>query len=274
MLTKILPIRELEFHEARYWSDFYRNAGLQLQKKLGLNVLTIEDAICMAASGMDILAFNRAIGAGLTTPMNKDHLDEIIDFYRFCSSTRFFLQLTPEIITSRVWSLLETSGFRFYNNWCKYYKELKKYEPVPETDLKVALVKPDQVHLFAHIMKTSFGIEYDIDNLMASTWGKRDWHYYFAMDGDKPVAAASMCIRSGHAMLTLGATLPEARNRGAQSLLIATRTNDAIELGARYISTETAVDTPEKPSPSSRNMKSAGFELLYLRPNFIYEFKP
>jgi hypothetical protein len=92
------------------------------------------------------------------------------------------------------------------------------------------------------------------------------------MDNNRPVAAASMSIYGDHALLTLGGTLPEARNCGAQNLLIVTRINDAIDLGCRIISTETAEDKPEKPSPSFRNMKRAGFSLAYLRQNFICQF--
>lgn len=272
MLTQTLPVNELEYHEAEYWSAFYQKAGLALQRKFGFAAYPLNGTVCMAAPGMDILAFNRAIGTGINFPVTRHHLKEIIEFYRICGSSRFFLQLSPPVLTSGVNELLDSAGFSYYNNWCKYHKEITGHQEVPASDLTVAQVQPHETGLFSDIIKSSFQFEYDIKNLLASTYGMPGWHYYFAKDGSRPVAAASMFIKGDHALLTLAGTLPEARNRGSQNLLIATRINKAIVSGCRYVSSETAEDTPEKPSPSSRNMQRAGFSLAYLRPNYLYQF--
>ena len=41
-------------------------------------------------------------------------------------------------------------------------------------------------------------------------------------------------------------------------------------MGCKYIVVETVEDKPDKPSASNRNMKRFGFELTYLRQNYIY----
>jgi len=41
-------------------------------------------------------------------------------------------------------------------------------------------------------------------------------------------------------------------------------------LGCRWFVSETAASTPEKPSPSYQNMVRGGFELAYLRPDFVF----
>lgn len=272
METQTIPIKTLELHEARHWRSIYLNAGEALQRKLGLAAKQIDDTICIAASKMDVLAFNRAIGGGLSNPLNPKQLGKVIRFYRDHGVSRFFLQLCPETVFPEILELLADTGFTHYNNWCKYFMEIDKYHPLPDTDLSVVRVQPDNVDQFVRIMNLSFDFGYEPEDLVASTYGQPESHFYLAMDKNRPVAAASMCVYGDHALLTLGGTLPVARNRGAQSLLIATRINDAVDLGCRYISTETAEDLPEKPSPSARNMRRAGFILAYKRPNFIYQF--
>jgi hypothetical protein len=39
--------------------------------------------------------------------------------------------------------------------------------------------------------------------------------------------------------------------------------------GCRWLSMETAEETLEKPSYSLRNARKMGFEILYLRPNYL-----
>lgn len=48
------------------------------------------------------------------------------------------------------------------------------------------------------------------------------------------------------------------------------RIKDAVELGCRWLVTETGEDLPEHPNPSFHNMLRTGFELAYQRPNFIF----
>ena len=65
------------------------------------------------------------------------------------------------------------------------------------------------------------------------------------------------------------AVLPEARGRGIQAALIAARIRAARDSGCKWISMETAEETLEKPSYSFRNARKMGFEVVYLRPNYL-----
>ena len=142
MLTQTLSVHRLEQNEANCFSAYYQNAGLELQKEFGLSIYHLNGAVCLAAPGMDILMFNRVIGAGLNTPLTRHQLKEIIHFYRISGSPRFFLQLSPDVITPTILEFLESNGFRHYNNWSKYYKELYGHQQVPESNFTVARVQP------------------------------------------------------------------------------------------------------------------------------------
>jgi hypothetical protein len=52
--------------------------------------------------------------------------------------------------------------------------------------------------------------------------------------------------------------------------LLARRITDAADLGCRRLVVETAEDTPKKDAPSFRNMLRFGFQVAYVRPNYIF----
>lgn len=267
-------IPELERSEAKCWKSLYSLSTFAIQKKLKLATTKIAGATCLAAGGTDTLGFNRVVGLGISSPINARILDSIINFYRDNEVSRFFIQLPPLQLNAHNKQLLKTEGFKYHNSWSKYFYDLRNVVdiPAPSTRFTVAPVKPNQIKLFSDIICRSFEFDFSIQEFIVSTYGKLEWKYYFALDKNEPVAAASLCIIENHAKLVLGGTLSKARNAGAQSLLITKRINEAISKKCHTVSTETSQDTPEKPSYSARNMQKFGFRLGYHRANFIHEF--
>jgi hypothetical protein len=49
---------------------------------------------------------------------------------------------------------------------------------------------------------------------------------------------------------------------------------DAAAAGCRHLAVETAEEKPDKPNPSTRNLRRLGFAGLYLRPNYIWTREP
>jgi ribosomal protein S18 acetylase RimI-like enzyme len=90
------------------------------------------------------------------------------------------------------------------------------------------------------------------------------------MDGDTPVAAAALYTNGIFGSMVIAGTQAEHRGKGAQSALLAKRIEAAKASGCKYISTETAEEKPGKGVQSYRNMKRFGFEVAYLRPNYIW----
>ena len=66
------------------------------------------------------------------------------------------------------------------------------------------------------------------------------------------------------------ATLPEARNRGAQSALMAARVAEARDRGLRWVSTDTWAEHDAHPNPSQHNMVRAGLTEVHRRPNWVW----
>ena len=79
-----------------------------------------------------------------------------------------------------------------------------------------------------------------------------------------------MFVTDDVAWLGFGATLEEARGRGGQSAMFATRLADARAQGCRWAVTETGEETEEEPvNHSYRNMLRSGFRLAYARRNWV-----
>jgi GNAT superfamily N-acetyltransferase len=261
----------LEFHEAKYWRDFYSPSSSNSAVDNGLQSLQLNSAQLHIAAGVDILAFNRVIGLGLVQPATPDQIDRIIDRYRAAGARRFFIQLSPQAAPEHLPAWLVEKGFRHHNQWVKLVSRISP-PPAVKSDLCTKRIGADQAALFADIIITCFEWTPKLKPMIAQAVGRSRWRHYLAYDGDQPAACGACFIDGDLGALTFAATLPEYRGRGAQSALIARRIYDCADAGCRWLTVDTAEDTPERPVASFRNLSRFGLEIAYRRPNFLYEF--
>jgi hypothetical protein len=91
-----------------------------------------------------------------------------------------------------------------------------------------------------------------------------------AFDDERPVAGAAMFVKDGSAWFGVAGTVAEARNRGAQTALLARRLHDAKRLGCSWVTAETSPETPERRNPSYHNMLRVGLRVAYLRDKYLF----
>jgi hypothetical protein len=104
-----------------------------------------------------------------------------------------------------------------------------------------------------------------------SVTGNPDFQAFAAWDEDRLVSGGLLHLKDQRAAFCGVATLPEARNRGAQTALFAVRLDAAIAAGARVLSAETWRPGPAQVNPSLSNMLRAGFEPVYDRTNWVWQ---
>lgn len=264
-------VRDLEEIEIAAFEDVYRAANTKDVDLCGIALAGIASAFVAIASRIDVLALNRVIGLGLREPATGDHIDSIIDRYRSAGVRRFFVQLHPQARPESLKEMLEERGFRHHNNWVKLSRNLDPPSPA-KTSLHVRSIDSREANDFARIVSPAFDWPGIMQPWLTRIIDRPGWHHYMAYDGDKPVATGSFYIKNSHAWIDFAATLPECRGKGAQSALAERRIKDAAELGCRSLVVETAEQTPEHSAPSYRNMIKLGFEVAYVRPNYIYTF--
>lgn len=262
--------RALEQVEATVWTDLYRAATPDDVDSSELDVTTVGAATVMTAGLVDVLGFNRVVGLGIGTPATEAMLNAILAHYDAAAVPRFFVQLSPAAIPAALFDWIRRRGLRHYNNWVKLFRRVGNSPEAP-TDLRIERVGPEHAGAIADLLVPAFDWPDAVRPWMTQIVGRPGWHHYIAFDGDTPAATAALHVTGRYGYLGPAATHPDFRRRGAQSALIARRLRDAADLDCEMLISETAEDHPDDPSPSFRNMRRAGFQVAYVRPNYICE---
>lgn len=258
----------LEQLEADVWSGLHARTTPAERAALGVTLERRGATTLLAAARVDVLAFNRVVGLGVGTPASEEEVAAVVAAMRATGARRFFVQLAPTARPTAAAEWLLRHGFRVHNRWAKLYCEAAPLDR-PPTRLQVMNADSAWAERFARLVAPAFDWPAAMIAPLARLVSGEGWHLYFALDGRTPVAAAAMRVREGLGYLGPAVTLPAHRGRGAQAALIARRVNDAVALGCHWLVTETAEDTAERPAPSFRNMRRAGFTLAYHRPNYL-----
>lgn len=262
-------VRRLEQAEIAAWRAFQLAASFDSANACGLGMLEDDGAVAVRATAADVLALNRVIGLGLERVASEALIERLIEFFVGQDVQRFFVQVSPIAEPSGIGELLEAHGFRHYNNWVKFHRDVAPPLPV-STDLTIRTIGEDEAQSFGRTVATCFDWPEPTVSWLADTVGREGWCHYMAFDGSDPAATGALFVSEDLGWIDFATTLPEYRGRGAQSALLAQRIRDAAELGCQGLVVETAEDRPEKPAPSYRNQLRFGFKIEYARPNYIY----
>jgi hypothetical protein len=266
-----LDAPQLETHEANAFADLYRAPLGEIKEVVSADRMPIGSGWAVMTPTVDILAFNRVIAVGVGEPADDTRLDGIVETFREGGIPRFFFQLAPQAGPQDLAERLAARGFELYNNWVKLYRTVDN-PPKIETDLRIEQIGREQAELFANVLCHAFEWPAKLRPMIGSLVGEPGWVHYLAFDGDRPAATAAMYVREEWCWIDFASTAVEYRGRRAQSALIARRLRDAAELGCRHVIVETAEDRPDKPAISCRNVQRLGFQIAYLRPNWLYTF--
>ena len=235
---------------------------------LGARVARVGPAFALTLRKADVPMLNRVVGVGLDGPVDEAALDAIHTLYAG-ARVRYLVQVAPAALTPELQALLESRGLQRADNWACLIRGVEA-PPEPRTDLRIERIGCEDAEAHARIASAAFGLAAEHGVLLERLVGRPGWHHFLAFDGELPVATGALYVEDGVGYLTFGATLDSHRGRGAQGAIIVRRIREAAALGCRWLVSETAEDLPERPFPSYRNLRRAGFRLAYLRPNYVY----
>ena len=265
-------VADLERAELRVWRDFYRAAPSPAVVACGLGLQDFGPAAAFRMSKVDVMIFNRVLGLGLDGPPSPSTIEAIIAGYEQALLPRFYLQLAPLVTLGPTVSAVTDLGFAPGSNWVRLVRDVAAPGPVP-TRFRIETVDRAHAPLFAEVVCAGFGMDEALTLPVQAVVGTPGWHCYLAYDGDRPIASATLVADGRVGWMGFATTLPEARGKGAQSSLIARRILDARALGCEILGVETDEQSPAREAPSYRNILRAGFEVGYLRPNYLYKFQ-
>jgi hypothetical protein len=274
--SKLLPqdiARLVEGGEGEAWAEMFLSAPADVVADFGLRVERVGSAIALITKKMDLMLFNRVIGLGVMEPATEAMVDHIVALYHRAGIQNFAVQLSPTAQPSALPAWLEARSLPRRDNWAKVYRGVEAPPEVP-TSLRIECIGSEHAAAFASVACSAFGMPDTLRPWLATPVGGPGWRHYLAWDGDLPVATGALYVRDQVGWLGVGSTLPSHRRQGAQGAILAQRIRDGIELGCRWLITETDEDTHDHPNPSYHNIRRTGFKLAYQRPNYIFQTSP
>jgi GNAT superfamily N-acetyltransferase len=224
------------------------------------------DVIIVAAA--DILMFNRVSGLGVDTPATEGQLDEAIGRFEAARVPRFYIDVSPAARPLELTDWITGRGLSIFNNWVKLTRPV---DPVPSalTTARIREIGREHADAFGRIIQLVFGLPERMSAWASLLVGRPGRRHFMAFDRDKPIGTGAIYMEGEWASFGYAAVIPEARGGGVQAALIAARIRAARESGCKWLSMETGEETLEKPSYSLRNARKMGFEVAYLRPNYL-----
>jgi hypothetical protein len=261
--------RLVELGEAEGFVDMIAAAP----ESAGIRHQRFGEALAVVCPAFEGTFLNQVWGLGLGGSVDRGVLREIASLYGEAGVNRYGVAISPQAQpAAEIPAMLAEHGIVPVNRAAKMYR-LSPEPAEVSTDLRVELLGRDHAEAFALVIDEVFENPDFLHPMFESLVGRPGWRCYGAFDGEKLVATGFVYLRDGIAWLGAGATLPDYRRRGGQGAIMARRINDALAAGHDRIIVETTEDTPEAPNPSYHNMLRTGFQLAYLRQDYICRLK-
>jgi GNAT superfamily N-acetyltransferase len=261
-------VRDCETAEVAAIRSWFEAIPPDVGAKLGSRHADLGDGLLVRA-GPDVLMFNRVLGLGVRRPVRETELDEAVRVFQESGAPRFMIPIAPLARPPEFATWLAARGFHEHNHWIRLVRDLTEPLPEPRTDLRVAPFGTEHAETFGRMEAEAFGHPPELAELNSCLVGRPGWSFVGAFEGETLVSVAGMHVQGAAAWFGFASTRAEYRGRGAQSALIAWRLAAARGAGCRWACVETAADTPEKPNPSTHNLRRAGFRDAYERPNWV-----
>jgi hypothetical protein len=265
----------IELIEAEAWAELQLNLPREFRTRFGISVQRRGGGVLLLANKSPTLPINRVIGLGLAAPLRESELDDVIAEYSAAGVERFIVQWSPAAEPANAPDWFLSRGFtQLSRRIAKVYRRASNANPLAvDQQLTVVEIGLTDAETFERVVAAPLGVPEGLGAGIRSTIGLSGWRYYLVLDGDRPIAGAALYVRERLAWFGLGATIESDRRRGAQSALLSRRLHDAFAAGCEWVSADTLAETLEHPSQSYRNMRRAGFALLYERPNFLLDLR-
>jgi GNAT superfamily N-acetyltransferase len=258
-----------EMAEAIAWREMMAAVQESGDTSLGAQWIEVGGAVAFTLAALDQAFFNRTVGLGIARQATVADVAQVDEFYRGMGQQWSVVHVAQGAQPPELVEWVEAGGWALSRRWPKLWRTLDGDLPPETTELRIERVGPDRAADFARIVTSAFDLAEPAAVLGTAPMGRTGWSHYLGFDGETAVSAAASYVTADVAWLGWGATLESHRGRGGQSAMFARRLADARTAGCRLAITETGEDLPEAPNPSYRNMLRAGFQVAYVRPNWV-----
>lgn len=271
MTDLLFPGPWLETVEARAVRMFAEAASPATRATLGVSVREWGSAVGVRTARTDVLALNRVLALGWPEPASEAELDQMVEWFREGGVPRCFLQVAPLAEPGALRWWLGRRGLAHYNNWVKLCRSVDDLPQRPFAP-RIEPLSAERAAAFGRAVATGFAWPDATAAWLAETVGRPGWRHYAAVDAAGALlGAAVLQIEGESAYVGFAATVAEHRGKGVQTALVIHRLHEARAAGCTRIVAETAEDSSARPAPSFRNLRRLGFEVSYLRNNYLWK---
>jgi GNAT superfamily N-acetyltransferase len=263
--------RLLEEVECAMYADLYDAVPDRIAREQRVSLERRAGELRFTVATVDHPFFNRVMGIGLDDAgpggLDASWVEAHARHYARAGIRRYMLQILPHVEDESLRTAMRARGLVRLRGWAKHVGRARD-DAEAATDLRVEAIDARGAAAWAAICAEAFSFPDAMRPWLQALAGRDGWHLYLAFDGEEPVATAAFHRYREFATLTFAATRPVARRRGAQSALIARRLCDARAAGCVWVQTETDEPLPDKPNPSTNNVKRLGLPVRYVRANW------
>jgi GNAT superfamily N-acetyltransferase len=241
--------RRLEGVGNRFMLEWLQGTGAELER-FGAAVAAVDP------SRPELDFVNRVYGLW---PEDAEHAGEIAAFYRE-RGVRCWLELAPSERFERLAASLADAGAAQIG----FNTMLAGPAATPGEPSGIDVAEADDPELFAEVILRGHGVPAGVrvrDRASVARWRELPgWTLYLARIDGEPAGAALLVVDDDVGYLANASTLPEFRNRGVQSALIAARLAAVAAAGCELVSSQTVFG-----SASQRNLQRAGLRIAYTK---------
>lgn len=265
------PRADAELAEAEFMYAIESGAPADTRQALGIATTRLGGAVVLSMRNDPAGGYwNKALGFGVTEPVTRELVRDVLDFYRANGSAVACLQVAPAALPPDWQQICAGLGLEDRSTWVKLVRDTSP-APGATTDLRVGPVTEQSAVEWATVFCTAFGMPLGhLVPMVAAVVHTPGFHPLAAWDGDRVVAGANLYLSGDRASFCGAGTLEQARGRGAQSAFFHERVEVARQHGARVLVAETYTEGEGEHNPSLHNMRRAGFRDLYVRHNWVW----
>lgn len=257
--------------ERQAFGEQFAHAPAGFAADLGLARLDVAGAMAIASKGAPRRMYNHVFSLGLEGAPDDATLERIEAFHRRAGAAAFVIAPPPSAAHDALAARLAARGHARGMRWLKLARRVGEPPRVPAPrglGVRELATRAD-AEAFGLLVVAGFPHAAGADALFASVPGRPRWRVFAAFDGATLVAGGALYVRDGVGWLGTAVTRESHRRRGAQTALIAARMTAARDAGAEWLTVETTDDTPERPNPSTHNLRRLGFEDAYARHEWL-----
>lgn len=205
----------------------------------------------------------QTFGVGVFEPMCDADFEKLEGF--FAERGAPMSHEVSALATHDAWNLLSTRGYAPVETSSVLVRSTSGTARPASGPIVARVIREDEARLWSRVMTEGVSEEVaelaasieQLGSIMART---PDVHCFLAELGGEAIASGILTIRNGVALLGGASTIPTARRRGAQSVLLQAR----LALAAR-LRVDLAMMVAGPGSTSQRNAERQGFRPVYVR---------